>query len=42
MLILDTLAPVERRLSRSDGSAHFIMRMLPYRAPDSTVTATVR
>ncbi len=39
--VFDTLAPVERRLSRSDGSAHFIMRMLPYRAPDSTVTGSL-
>ena len=35
--VLDTLAPFERRVTRHDGSAHYLMRILPYRAADNQV-----
>ncbi|HEY4172573.1 MAG TPA: CheR family methyltransferase [Rhodopila sp.] len=39
--VLASLQPLERRVSRKDGKAHFMMRVLPYRAPDSTVSGTL-
>jgi two-component system CheB/CheR fusion protein len=39
--VLDTLEPQERRVTRADQQAHYIMRILPYRAPDSTVSGTL-
>jgi len=39
--VLQTLQPLERRVSRKDGLSHYIMRILPYRAPDSTVSGTL-
>ncbi len=39
--VLDTLEPLERRVTRDDGKVHFIMRVLPYRGPDSTVDGTL-
>ena len=36
--VLETLEPLERRVARLDGRAHYLMRILPYRAPDSTVS----
>jgi len=39
--VLDTLDPLERRVTREDQQAHYIMRILPYRAPDSTVSGTL-
>jgi two-component system CheB/CheR fusion protein len=39
--VLATLQPLERRIAREDRSSHYIMRILPYRAPDSTVTGVV-
>jgi len=39
--VLDTLDPLERRVTREDQQAHYIMRVLPYRAPDSTVSGTL-
>ncbi len=39
--VLETLEPLERRLSRDDGNRHYIMRVLPYRAPDSSVDGTL-
>ena len=39
--VLETLQPLERRLTRKDERAHYIMRILPYRAPDSTVSGTL-
>jgi len=39
--VLDTLEPLERRVSRQDGTAHYLQRILPYRAPDSTVDGTL-
>ncbi len=39
--VLDMLAPMERRVTDLDGKAHYILRVLPYRAPDSTVSGTL-
>ena len=34
--VLRTLEPMEKRVQRLDGTAHYLMRILPYRTPDST------
>ncbi|MDB5392841.1 MAG: methylase of chemotaxis methyl-accepting protein [Rhodospirillales bacterium] len=39
--VLATLEPLERRVARDDNAAHYLMRILPYRAPDSTVDGTL-
>jgi len=39
--VLQTLHPLERRVERRDGSGHYLMRILPYRAPDSTVDGSL-
>ena len=39
--VLNTLKPLERRVVRDDGSTHYLMRILPYRAPNSTVDGTI-
>ena len=39
--VLQTLEPLERRVSRQDGTAHFLLRILPYRTPDSAVDGTL-
>jgi two-component system, chemotaxis family, CheB/CheR fusion protein len=39
--VLSTLVPLERRVTRTDRSVHYIMRILPYREPDSTVTGVL-
>ncbi len=39
--VLSTLEPLEQRVVRADRSAHYIMRILPYREPDSTVTGVL-
>jgi two-component system CheB/CheR fusion protein len=39
--VLSTLAPLERRVIRDDRSVHYIMRVLPYREPDSTVSGVL-
>ena len=39
--VLSTLDPLERRVTRSDRSLHYIMRILPYREPDSTVSGVI-
>jgi len=39
--VLSTLEPLERRVVRSDKLAHFIMRILPYREPDSAVSGAL-
>ena len=36
--VLETLEPLERRVARFDKRAHYLMRVLPYRAPDSSVS----
>ncbi len=40
-LVLSTLEPLERRVVKDDHSAHYLMRMLPYREPDSTVSGVL-
>jgi two-component system CheB/CheR fusion protein len=40
-LVLDTLQPLERRIERQDQEAHYIMRVLPYREPDNTVSGAL-
>jgi two-component system, chemotaxis family, CheB/CheR fusion protein len=39
--VLHTLQPLERRVQRQDGSAHYLMRILPYRTPDSTIDGSL-
>jgi two-component system CheB/CheR fusion protein len=39
--VLATMMPLERKVSGTDGPKHYIMRILPYRAPDSTVSGTL-
>jgi two-component system CheB/CheR fusion protein len=39
--VLQTLAPLERRIVHNDGTTHYLMRILPYRTPDSEVDGTV-
>jgi two-component system CheB/CheR fusion protein len=39
--VLATLEPLERRVVRGDSAARFIMRILPYREPDSTVSGVL-
>ena len=39
--VLSTLEPLERRVGRSDRPAHYIMRILPYREPDNTVSGVL-
>ena len=39
--VMKTLQPMERRVSRRDQTAHYLLRILPYRAPDSTVDGSL-
>jgi two-component system CheB/CheR fusion protein len=39
--VLSTLEPLERRVDRNDRTIHYIMRILPYREPDSTVSGVL-
>ena len=39
--VLQTLAPRERRVSRRDGTAHYLLSILPYRTPDSAVDGSL-
>jgi two-component system CheB/CheR fusion protein len=39
--VLETLRPLERQIGRLDHAAHYIMRILPYREPDSTVSGVL-
>ena len=39
--VLLTLEPLERRVVRNDQGAHYIMRVLPYREPDSAVSGVL-
>jgi two-component system, chemotaxis family, CheB/CheR fusion protein len=39
--VLQTLQPLERRVERRDRSAHYLMRILPYRNQDSTVDGSL-
>jgi two-component system CheB/CheR fusion protein len=39
--VLRTLEPLERRVTRDDGALHYLMRIQPYRTPDSEVDGAV-
>jgi chemotaxis methyl-accepting protein methylase/signal transduction histidine kinase/chemotaxis response regulator CheB len=39
--VLETLRPLERRIAREDRSSHYVMRIMPYRGPDSVVDGAV-
>jgi two-component system CheB/CheR fusion protein len=39
--VLQTLEPLERRVVRDDDTTHYLMRILPYRTPDSHVDGTI-
>jgi two-component system, chemotaxis family, CheB/CheR fusion protein len=39
--VLETLQPLERRIERQDRAAHYIMRVLPYREPDNSVSGVL-
>jgi two-component system, chemotaxis family, CheB/CheR fusion protein len=39
--VLSTREPLEKRVTRVDRSMHYIMRILPYRDPDSTVSGVL-
>lgn len=39
--VLQTLEPLERRVVRDDDTTHYLMRILPYRTPDSDVDGTI-
>jgi two-component system CheB/CheR fusion protein len=39
--VLRSLAPLERRVTREDGGLHYLMRIQPYRTPDSEVDGAV-
>ena len=39
--VLASLEPLERRVVRDDDTTHYLMRILPYRAPDSAVDGVV-
>jgi len=39
--VLSTLEPLERRVVREDGASHYVMRILPYREPDGTVSGVL-
>jgi two-component system CheB/CheR fusion protein len=36
--VLGTRQPLDKRVGHKDGQTHYIVRILPYREPDSTVT----
>ena len=39
--VLHTVQPLERRVERQDGSAHYLMRILPYRGSDNVVDGSL-
>ncbi|HEV2703545.1 MAG TPA: CheR family methyltransferase, partial [Steroidobacteraceae bacterium] len=39
--VLSSLEPLERRVDRDDGKVHYIMRVLPYREPDSSASGVL-
>lgn len=39
--VMRTLQPLERRVSRRDGTTHYLLRILPYRALDSTMDGSL-
>jgi len=40
-IVLKTRHPLEKRVERQDGTAHYLMRILPYRTPESTIDGTL-
>jgi two-component system CheB/CheR fusion protein len=39
--VLQTLVPLERRIVRDDNTTYYLMRILPYRTPDSDVDGVI-
>ena len=39
--VLSSLEPLERRVMREDLSAHYILRILPYREPDNSISGVL-
>jgi two-component system, chemotaxis family, CheB/CheR fusion protein len=39
--VLQSLEPLERRVVRDDDTTHYLMRILPYRTPESDVDGTI-
>jgi len=39
--VLETLEQLERPIASADGARHYLMRILPYRSPDSSVDGTL-
>jgi two-component system CheB/CheR fusion protein len=39
--VLTSLEPLDRRVTRDDGTMHYLMRVQPYRTPDSKVDGAV-
>jgi two-component system CheB/CheR fusion protein len=39
--VLSSLEPLERRVAAVDGATHYLMRILPYRTPESAVDGTI-
>ena len=39
--VLQTLEPLERRVVSEDDATHYLLRILPYRTPDSVVDGTI-
>ena len=39
--VLQTLQPLERRVARKDGSTHYLMKILPYRNPESVADGVI-
>ena len=39
--VLRTMQPMEKRVERADRSTYYLMRILPYRSPDSTIDGSL-
>jgi two-component system, chemotaxis family, CheB/CheR fusion protein len=39
--VLESREPLERRIARADQGAHYVMRIVPYRGPDSAVSGAL-
>ncbi|HEY1783882.1 MAG TPA: CheR family methyltransferase [Roseiarcus sp.] len=39
--VLQTLQPLERRVARSDASSHYLMKVVPYRTPESVADGVI-
>jgi two-component system CheB/CheR fusion protein len=39
--VLQTLQPLEKRVVRDDGDTHYLMKIVPYRTPESAVDGTI-